>query len=254
MFTTCTTCKRWERPAESLRVSKLPGGICSKSVSKHKVIKKPVGIKHWVWKREHVEEWLWLKSSLTKEPVLKFYHQDKPLKVSTDASKSGLGAALLQQHDTEWYPVGIQSDNPYQHFKDELSVLDGVLLKGTNIVVPMSMRKQMLNLAHEGHLGMEKCKRWAREVLYWPGKHRDIVTLVQQCEVCQRHRYQQPKEPMKSHDKPVEPWRKVGMGLFQLKDTDYLLLMDYHPNYPEFMRMSNTTAEQMVVQTKAIFC
>lgn len=36
----------------------------------------------WQWKRDHVEEWLWLKSSLTKEPVLKFYDQDKPLKVS----------------------------------------------------------------------------------------------------------------------------------------------------------------------------
>lgn len=144
-------------------------------------------------------------------------------------------------------------DNPYQHFKDELSVLDGVLLKGTKIVVPISMRKQMLKLVHEGHLGMEKCKRRAREVLYWPGMHGDIVTLVQQCEVCQRHRYQQPKEPMKSHGKPVEPWRKVGMDLFQLKDKDYLLLMDYHSNYPEFVRLSNTTAEQVIVQTKAIF-
>lgn len=38
--------KKQERPAESLRVSKLPGKICSKSVSKYKVIKKPVGIKH----------------------------------------------------------------------------------------------------------------------------------------------------------------------------------------------------------------
>jgi len=63
----------------------------------------------WQWKREHEEEQLWLKSSLTKEPVLKFYDQDKPLKVSTDASKSGLGAVLLQQHDTEWYPVAYAS-------------------------------------------------------------------------------------------------------------------------------------------------
>lgn len=143
--------------------------------------------------------------------------------------------------------------NPYQHFKDELSVLDGVLLKGTKIVVPISMRKQMLKLVHEGHLGMEKCKRRAREVLYWPGMHRDIVTLVQNCEVCQRHRHQQPKEPMKPHDKPMEPWGKVGMDLFQLKDKDYLLLMDYHSNYPEFVLLSNTTTEQVIAQTKAIF-
>lgn len=43
------------------------------------------------------------------------------------------------------------------------------------------------------------------------------------------------------------------MDLFQRKDKDYLLLMDYHSNYPEFARLLNTTAEQVIVETKAIF-
>lgn len=357
----------------------------------------------WQWNDEQAKEWSWLKSSLTKEPVLKFYDQEKPLKVSTDASQAGLGAVLLQRHDMEWYPVAYASrtmtpaernyaqieketlgavfgcerfheyvygrsviletdnkpliaiskkslgevppriqrlmlrlqkydltfefkpgkhlivadtlsraslenivsttekdvqihvdtikahmpvsttkwveiaketkkdeqlrrvmdmihmpgdkimENPFQHFKDELSVLDGVLLKGTRIVVPISMKKQMLKLVHEGHLGIEKCKRRAREVLYWQGMHRDITSLVQNCEVCQRHRYQQTKEPMKPHEKPKEPWGKVGMDLFQLKDKDYLLLMDYHSNYPEFVQLTSTTSEQVIAKTKAIF-
>ncbi|KAK0131138.1 hypothetical protein N1851_034162 [Merluccius polli] len=41
--------------------------------------------------------------------------------------------------------------------------------------------------------------------------YRDIEPFVQRCETCQRHRYQQPKEPMRPHDKPQEPWSKVGM-------------------------------------------
>ncbi len=44
----------------------------------------------WQWMPEHAKEWEWLKNSLIREPVLKFYDQDKPLKVSTDASKAGL--------------------------------------------------------------------------------------------------------------------------------------------------------------------
>ncbi|KAI5629314.1 hypothetical protein C0J50_12710, partial [Silurus asotus] len=35
--------------------------------------------------------------------------QDKPLKVSTDASQAGLGAVLLQRHDMEWYKVAYTS-------------------------------------------------------------------------------------------------------------------------------------------------
>ena len=39
------------------------------------------------------------------------------------------------------------------------------------------------------------------------------------------------------------------MDLFQLKGNDYLLVMDYHSNYPEFA----TTAERVVAHTKTIF-
>lgn len=142
---------------------------------------------------------------------------------------------------------------PYQHFKGELSVVVGVLLKGTQIVVPTSMKSQMLKLVHEGHLGIEKCKRHACDVLYWPNMHRDIQTLVQRCEICQQHQYQQPKEPMMPHTKPQEPWEKVGMDLFQLKGKDYLLVIDYHSNYPEFCQLSTTTAEHVIAHTKVIF-
>ena len=58
----------------------------------------------------------------------------------------------------------------YYHFRDELAVLNGVVLKGTRIVVPRSMRADMLERIHEGHLGTEKCRRRARTALYWPGK------------------------------------------------------------------------------------
>ena len=49
--------------------------------------------------------------------------------------------------------------NPYVIFVDELCVVDGVILKGERVVVPDSMKAQMLTLIHEGHLGIEKCKR-----------------------------------------------------------------------------------------------
>ncbi|KAJ8341966.1 hypothetical protein SKAU_G00129500 [Synaphobranchus kaupii] len=68
-----------------------------------------------------------------------------------------------------------------------------------------------------------------------------------------RHQYQQPKEPMRPHDRPQEPWCKVGMDLFQLKGKDYLLVMDYYSKYPEYALLSDTTAEQVVARTKAIF-
>ena len=41
---------------------------------------------------------------------------------------------------------------PYWNFRDKLSVLDGVLLKGNHIIVPKSMRTHVLNQIHEEHV------------------------------------------------------------------------------------------------------
>ena len=45
-----------------------------------------------------------LKRIITSEPVLQFYNPELPTKVSTDASKFGLGAVLEQKHGDEWKP------------------------------------------------------------------------------------------------------------------------------------------------------
>uniref|UniRef100_A0A3P9HQ00 Gypsy retrotransposon integrase-like protein 1 n=1 Tax=Oryzias latipes TaxID=8090 RepID=A0A3P9HQ00_ORYLA len=50
----------------------------------------------------------------------------------------------------------------------ELTVVDDIVLKGSKFVIPTSLRKQMLRKIHEGHLGEVKCKRRARDVMYWP--------------------------------------------------------------------------------------
>ena len=44
-------------------------------------------------------------------PVLKFYDPERKTKISADASKSGLGAVILQKDEDqeEWYPVAYAS-------------------------------------------------------------------------------------------------------------------------------------------------
>ncbi len=68
----------------------------------------------------------------------------------------------------------------------------------------------------------------------------------------QRHRYQQQKEPLIAHSKPVEPWRKVGTDLFHLVGKDYLVIMDYHSNL-EYALLPDTLTKQVIKHTKAIF-
>ena len=43
--------------------------------------------------------------------------------------------------------------------RSELWVMDGIMYKGMQIVVPPTLRLRMLNLIHESHLGIVKCKQ-----------------------------------------------------------------------------------------------
>ena len=38
------------------------------------------------------------------------------------------------------------------------------MLRGSRVIVPRSMRKEMKSRIHEGHLGVERCKARAQEV------------------------------------------------------------------------------------------
>lgn len=47
--------------------------------------------------------------TLTTAPVLTYYDPTKRLKISTDASKDGLGAVLLQAEGDDWKPIAYAS-------------------------------------------------------------------------------------------------------------------------------------------------
>ena len=57
----------------------------------------------------------------------------------------------------------------YWTFHEELTIEDGLILKGTRIVRPNAKREEILKQIHEGHLGLNKCQMHAKETVYWPG-------------------------------------------------------------------------------------
>ena len=51
---------------------------------------------------------------------------------------------------------------PYWSIRDELLVIDRIILKGNRIVVPITIRIEMLERIHHGHISIEKLKWEAR--------------------------------------------------------------------------------------------
>ena len=93
----------------------------------------------------------------------------------------------------KWYEAGIDVSQ-YQQIKQELSVSNGVILRGTRIIVPEKLRGRMIMLAHSGHQGIVKTKRFLRDSVWFPGIDKMVEEVVKGCLPCQAANH---------HPKPV---------------------------------------------------
>lgn len=60
-------------------------------------------------------------------------------------------------------------------------MVNGVLLKGSKVVIPRTLRKEMLKRADKGHLGIAKCKENAKTLMFWPGMTSEIQKIISHC-------------------------------------------------------------------------
>ncbi|KAK7885968.1 hypothetical protein WMY93_025589 [Mugilogobius chulae] len=141
----------------------------------------------------------------------------------------------------------------YWNHRDEISEAEGIMFKGEKIIVPQSLRQDMLDRIHAGHMGVEKCKNRARDLLFWPGMGQQIETLVGQCSICQERRSANTKEPLLSHAIPQRPWQVVGTDLFAWNGQDFITIVDYYSRYFEMEKLNSCTASAVIAKLKAAF-
>lgn len=88
----------------------------------------------------------------------------------------GLAATTSEDEDLRQVHRALESNGP-------------ILLRGTKVVIPRALRKEMMQQLHEGHLGINKCKARARMLMYCPGMHAEIVNKIGKCTTRQRYAF-----------------------------------------------------------------
>ena len=135
----------------------------------------------------------------------------------------------------------------YYNVRHELTMQNGLVFKDNRIVVPTSVRKDIIATVHRSHQGIQGCIRRAKDAVYWPLMNQEITDYVNQCSVCNTYRPEQCKEPLMPHAVPDRPWAKVGADLFELQGQHYLLLVDYYSNFFELARLGSNTRAMCVI-------
>lgn len=177
--------------------------------------------------------------------------------IVSENTKTELASATLDDPYLSQVVESLQEGRPVSGelapFSSELSYVDGVLLRGSRVVIPKSLRKDMLRRLHEGHLGLNKCKARARLLMYWPGMNSDITALVGQCATCRQFAYRQPPEPLLPRQVPTQPWQRIGVDLFEYGGKCYLVAYCAYSNYPEVERLPQTTSQVVVDKLAMMF-
>ncbi|GBL76248.1 Transposon Ty3-G Gag-Pol polyprotein [Araneus ventricosus] len=185
---------------------------------------------------------------MSKSRLTQFKHetdQDKELQTVIKFVKEGWPKVATKNWSREL--------KQYYKSQSDLHTNEGLLFINDKIVVPNSLRQQMLTLIHEGHFGMEKCKQRAREIMYWPGINRDIETIVSHCEICEKFRRSNTKEPLQPHSVPDRPFEKIGVDIMEFGNLNYLVVMDYYSKWIEVSELVNKTATEVINVLKETF-
>ena len=70
---------------------------------------------------------------------------------------------------------------PYFSHRDELSVNDGLVLKGERLIIPQQMRQKIKERLHSFHFGINGCLRRACECIFWPCMSAELRQHISEC-------------------------------------------------------------------------
>ena len=141
-------------------------------------------------------------------------------------------------------------------FQEELTTEDGLILKGTTIVIPSMKQVEILKLIHEGHLGLTKCKLRAKETVSWPGLNDQLEKLVLNCQLCLKYSQSKCKltpDMSLGQEIPTFPWTKLATNILHFEGDSYLLLVDYTSRYPIICKLISMTTQHVIGHLKVIF-
>ena len=135
--------------------------------------------------------------------------------------------------------------------RHSLTVVQDTLLHGNRLVIPQTMRSEMLGRIHQGHQGIVKCRALARSCIWWPGMSKDIGLLVEGCSF-EKIR-QVPPQPLIPTPTPDYAWQQVASDLFEYLGEHYLLVVDYYSRRIEISHLKSLTSSSVINSFKAIF-
>ena len=94
---------------------------------------------------------------------------------------------------------------PFSKIFHELSVVDDVIMRVTQIVIPPKLQERVIEICHEGHLGIVKSKQFLQSKVWFPNIDKKMEARCKRCLPCQAAVSQKQRSPLQMTETPSKP-------------------------------------------------
>jgi hypothetical protein len=143
--------------------------------------------------------------------------------------------------------INISDFQGFEKVRNELCTISDLVLREHRIVIPEALREKVIDIAHEGHMGVVKTQALIREKVWFPKISRLVEEKVKSCLVCQVTTPRNTRESLQMSELPKQPWTELSIdfGLAPTCSNEYLLvLIDDYSRIPivELVRSTSSNA------------
>ncbi|KAJ8346766.1 hypothetical protein SKAU_G00281670 [Synaphobranchus kaupii] len=159
---------------------------------------------------------------------------------------------MLRDYIRHGWPARVPLElEPFSRVKHELTCWgEACIARGHCAVIPMALRGCVLQMAHQGHLGIVKIKQRCRDLVWWPGIDRDLEGLVRSCAACltSGKTGSPASPPLQPLDWPPVPWDHLQLDicgeLYNVPHHQRFLVVvyDLHSKWPDVAPMGTVTS------------
>lgn len=176
-----------------------------------------------------------------------------------DPSLPTLHSKALPREDILHSPATYYNDNVLMRMYRPPQLSDNdTWAECHQIVVPVSLRIHIMEIAHEGlagHLGIKKTYSRLLNEFFWPGMKKDVAEFVKACHTCQvvgKTNETIPPYPLQPIPVPEEPFSKIIIDIVgplpKTKKGNQYILTTLCPTtrYPEAFALKNISAKNVI--------
>ena len=105
---------------------------------------------------------------------------------------------------------------PFFNIKDEITVdnKNGVVLRGTRIIIPTTLQTRIVQLAHAGNQGLAKTKNLLRQYDWFPNMDKAAKQEIEAYLPCQVNGAPNPPEPLLTSGMPDGSWQIIHADFY----------------------------------------